>query len=94
MGTWVHRLRVQQRAYRCASAHHSSEVVLGTSHMVLTAHPWPHQEPLESINLLTVQFGHKNIYANIHSSEIQALVDREINRLEFGKTAFVPNSAT
>jgi hypothetical protein len=27
---------------------------------------------MESINLLTVQFGHKNVYANISSSEVQA----------------------
>ena len=60
----------------------------------LVSQPVTTPRALESINLLTVQFGHKNIYANINSSEIQALVDREINRLEFGKTAFVPNSAT
>jgi hypothetical protein len=47
---------------------------------------------VESVNSLIVGFAHNNVYANINSGEIQSLVDREINRVEFGKTAFVPSS--
>jgi len=49
---------------------------------------------VESVNSLVVRFAHKNIYANASSGEIQALVDREINRIEFGKNAFVPSAKT
>lgn len=50
------------------------------------------QRAFESINHLIVQFGHRNVYANIKSNEVQELVDREIDQVEFGKTAFVPRS--
>jgi hypothetical protein len=49
---------------------------------------------VESVNSLVVRFAHKNVYANISSSEIQSLVDCEINRVEFGKNAFVPRADT
>jgi hypothetical protein len=49
---------------------------------------------LESVNSLIVRFAHKNVYANASSIEIQSLVDRDINRVEFGKNAFVPSTVT
>jgi hypothetical protein len=47
---------------------------------------------IDMVNLLVVQFGHRNVYASNASKDIQVLVDREINRVEFGKTAFVPKA--
>src|ERR1035437_4374670 len=43
-----------------------------------------------NINRLIVQFAHRNVYANIQSEEIRALVDTEIDTVVFGKNAFIP----
>lgn len=59
------------------------------------AYNWlPVAEPraVDSVNLQAVQFGHKFVYASVNSDEIQALVDREIDRVKFGQTAFVPRA--
>ena len=45
---------------------------------------------MNNINRLIVQFAHRNVYANVESNEISALVDTEIDTLVFGKNAFVP----
>jgi hypothetical protein len=45
---------------------------------------------VNNINRLIVQFAHRNVYANVESEEIRALVDTEIDTLVFGKNAFVP----
>lgn len=42
------------------------------------------------INLQMVRFGHRNVYADSNSPEIQRLVDTEINQIRFGENAFVP----
>lgn len=44
----------------------------------------------KNINRLIVQFAHKNVYASIESEDVRALVDAEIDKVIFGKTAFVP----
>jgi hypothetical protein len=43
----------------------------------------------KNINRLIVQFAHKNVYASIESEDVRALVDAEIDKVIFGKTAFV-----
>jgi hypothetical protein len=45
---------------------------------------------VDSTNYLVVQFGHRNVYANLRSDEIKTLVDHEINQVVFGKNAFMP----
>ena len=45
---------------------------------------------VDSANLLTVRFGYERVYAHLNSPEVKALVDRELNQIEFGKHAFVP----
>jgi hypothetical protein len=47
---------------------------------------------VDMINLQAVQFGHRNVYTNVNSPDIQLLVDTEINRIVFGKNAFLPGS--
>jgi hypothetical protein len=47
---------------------------------------------VESTNRLTVGFAHRKVYAHVDSLEIRGLVDRELNQIEFGKDAFVPES--
>jgi hypothetical protein len=47
---------------------------------------------VESLNHLTVQFAHRNVYANTDSAALQVLVNAEINQLLFGQNAFVPNN--
>lgn len=42
----------------------------------------------DAFNLATVRFAHRNVYAHQNSNELRALVDLEINRIEFGKNAF------
>jgi Protein of unknown function (DUF4238) len=44
---------------------------------------------VDFINVLTVRFAYKNVYAHVNSPEIQSLVDSEINRVVFGRNAFV-----
>ncbi len=43
-----------------------------------------------NINRLIVQFAHRNVYSNVESEEIRALVDTEIDTVVFGKNAFLP----
>lgn len=45
---------------------------------------------VDSMNLLTVRFAHQRVFSHVRSPDIQALVDSEINRIIFGKDAFVP----
>ena len=45
---------------------------------------------VNSINRLIVQFAHRNVYTNVKSDEIRALVDTEIDKIVFGKNAFLP----
>jgi hypothetical protein len=47
---------------------------------------------VESLNRLTVQFAHRNVYANVDSAALQARVNAEIDCLVFGKNAFLPNN--
>jgi hypothetical protein len=57
--------------------------------MVLQAEATP--RAMETVNLLIVRFGHRNIYSNIESASIQSIVDMEIDGIVFGKNAFLPN---
>jgi hypothetical protein len=45
---------------------------------------------VRNINRLIVQFAHQNVYSNVESEEIRALVDTEIDTVVFGKNAFLP----
>jgi hypothetical protein len=47
---------------------------------------------VDSVNLLTVRFAHKAVYAPANSIEIKALVDTEIDTILFGQNAFLPPS--
>jgi len=47
---------------------------------------------VESLNLLTVHFAHRNVYADTSSPALQAVVDAGINQLVFGQNAFLPNN--
>lgn len=47
---------------------------------------------VESLNRLTIQFAHRNVYGSTDSPELRASVDAEINRLVFGGNAFLPSS--
>jgi hypothetical protein len=47
---------------------------------------------VHSLNLLTVRFAHKRVYAPMNSLDIKALVDVEINTILFGKNAFLPQN--
>jgi hypothetical protein len=51
-------------------------------------------EAVDSTNLLTVRFGLERVCAHVNSPEVKALVDGEINRVTFGRDAFVPASQT
>jgi hypothetical protein len=44
---------------------------------------------VDNINRLIVQFGHRNVYGNASSPDTQLLVDTEIDRIVFGKNAFL-----
>jgi hypothetical protein len=53
---------------------------------------WPEMADtrfVDSLNRLTVQFAHQNVYANTDSAATQALVDDGINRLVFGQNEFL-----
>lgn len=70
-----------------------------TSHYVFlasaTTAKWKPVGPPEAVhatNLLTVRFGFERVCAHINAAEIKALVDAEINRITFGRDAFVPAS--
>lgn len=45
---------------------------------------------VDATNLLTIRFAQERVYAHLNSTEIKALVDVEINRITFGKDAFIP----
>jgi hypothetical protein len=45
---------------------------------------------VDMVNLQTVRFGHRNVYADANSPAIQSLVDTEINQIVFGQNAFLP----
>jgi hypothetical protein len=47
---------------------------------------------VQSLNRLTVQFAHRNVYANTASAALRVSVDAEINQLVFGENAFLSNS--
>ena len=49
-------------------------------------------EAVQATNLLTVRFGFERVCAHVNSAKVQALVDAEINRVTFGRDAFVPAS--
>lgn len=42
-----------------------------------------------AFNTATAQFAHRAVYASERNAEIQALVDRETNKITFGKNAFL-----
>ncbi len=42
----------------------------------------------ELMNIATVRFGHRNVYASYKSAEVQVLVDTELNGVVFGENAF------
>jgi len=44
---------------------------------------------VDSVNLLVTQFAHRRVYSNVNSPEVQSLVDLHINKVEFGKNAFL-----
>lgn len=48
-------------------------------------------EPIgvDNLNRLSVQFGHRNVYANADFLDIKSFVDLEINTIVFGKNAFL-----
>ena len=45
---------------------------------------------VDSTNRLIVAFGYERVYAHVNSPGIKALVDADINRITFGRDAFVP----
>ena len=47
---------------------------------------------VKNINRLIVQFAHKNVYASVESEDVRTLVDAEIDKVIFGKNAFVPTA--
>jgi hypothetical protein len=47
-------------------------------------------EDTVKVNTATVQFAHRSVYALSRSAEIQALVDRELNKYTFGENCFIP----
>ncbi len=47
-------------------------------------------EDTVKVNTATVQFAHRAVYALSRSAEIQALVDRELNKYRFGENCFIP----
>lgn len=51
---------------------------------------WPTQGTfdVELINVATIQFGHRNVYANYKSAELQKKVDTNLNNIVFGENAF------
>ena len=49
-------------------------------------------EAVHATNLLTVRFGFERVCAHVNSADVKALVDAEINRITFGRDAFVPAS--
>jgi hypothetical protein len=67
-------------------------------HLFVAASPlsrWesvPEPRHIDSINLLTVRFAHKRVYAPVNSSDVKRLVDTEINTILFGQNAFLPAS--
>lgn len=47
-------------------------------------------EDTAKVNMATVQFAHRAVYALSGSVELQELVDRELNKYTFGKNCFIP----
>jgi len=45
---------------------------------------------VDMVNLLAVRFAHRNVYASLNSTDIQSLVDLEIDQIVFGQNAFLP----
>jgi len=46
---------------------------------------------VDSVNLLTIGFAYKRVYAHMNSPQIKALVDGGINQIVFGRDAFLPS---
>jgi len=44
---------------------------------------------VDTVNLLTVRFAHRNVYGSLNSADIQSLVDLEIDQVVFGRNAFL-----
>ena len=44
----------------------------------------------DKINMTTVQFAHRAVYALTRNQKTQSLVDRELNKYTFGENCFVP----
>jgi Protein of unknown function (DUF4238) len=44
---------------------------------------------VDMVNLLAVRFAHHNVYASLSSTDIQSLVDLEIDQIVFGQNAFL-----
>ena len=69
---------------------------LSPRHVFAASHVgWPEiAEPrfVESLNRLTVQFAHQNVYANRDCAAMRVLVDAGINRLVFGQNALLPSN--
>jgi len=47
-------------------------------------------QAVDMVNLLAVRFSHRNVYANVSSTDVQLLVDLEMNQIIFGQNAFLP----
>lgn len=45
---------------------------------------------VDMVNRQAVWFGHRNVYADANSSDIQSRVDAELNHIVFGRNAFLP----
>ncbi len=46
---------------------------------------------VDMVNLLAVRFAQRNVYGNANSTDIQSLVDVEIDQIVFGQNAFLPH---
>jgi hypothetical protein len=81
-----------------AKEHTAIMLPLTPEYLFVAASPHMHWksvgEPrfVDSVNLLVVQFAHKRVYSHVNSAEIQSLVDSQINKVKFGKNAFLPAS--
>lgn len=45
---------------------------------------------VDTVNRQAVWFGHRNVYAEVNSPDIQSLVETELNHIVFGQNAFLP----
>ncbi|MGB6876697.1 MAG: hypothetical protein WBD87_11775 [Candidatus Acidiferrales bacterium] len=51
-------------------------------------------QPLQvaDVNLLSVRFAQNAVLSNVNAPETEALVNAEINRVNFGRDAFIPHN--